>query len=238
MNDRFTRIRALVGADGFERLQNSTVMVVGCGAVGSMAIEALARSGIGRLIIVDFDTVDISNINRQLIALSSTVGAKKVDIAAARVRDINPDIDVIALDMFFDGATMLEYKPDFVIDAIDTLESKIALYRWCRANDVPFAASMGAALKSDPGQVRVGTILKTSVCPLAARVRKIVRNSDIGDFPVVFSTEVANKSAAAPGRVFGSMMMVTGVFGLMLANIAVGTIMDGVSGNAQTSGAL
>ena len=226
MDDRFMRIRALLGADGFDAVQNATVMVVGCGAVGSVAIEALARSGVGRLIVVDFDTVDITNINRQLIATSSTVGRKKVDVVAARVRDINPDIDVVAMDMFFDAATELDYAPDFVIDAIDTLDSKIALYKWCRAHNVPFAASMGAALKTDPSAVRVGTILKTSVCPLASRVRKMVRMSDIGDFPVVFSTEAPNKSAAAPGRVFGSMMMVTGVFGLMLANIAVKNIVE------------
>ena len=227
MADRFMRIRALLGADGFSAMQNATVMVVGCGAVGSVAIEALARSGVGRLIVVDFDTVDITNINRQLIATSSTVGRKKVDVVAARVRDINPDIDVVAMDMFFDAATELDCTPDFVIDAIDTLDSKIALYIWCRAHNVPFAASMGAALKTDPSAVRVGTILKTSVCPLALRVRKMVRMSDIGDFPVVFSTEAPNKSAAAPGRVFGSMIMVTGVFGLMLADIAVEHIVRG-----------
>lgn len=223
--DRFKRIRALMGATDFEKLQNATVMVVGCGAVGSFAIEALARSGVGRIIVVDFDVVDISNTNRQLIALASTVGRKKVDAVAARVRDINPDVDVVPLDMFFDAATELEYRSDFVIDAIDTLDSKIALYKWCRARDIPFAASMGAALKTDPAQVRAGTILKTSVCPLAARVRKRVRGENIGDFPVVFSTEVPNKSAAAPGRVFGSIVTVTGTVGLMLANIAIKNIL-------------
>ena len=223
--DRFKRIRALMGATDFEKLQNATVMVVGCGAVGSFAVEALARTGIGRIIVVDFDTVDISNTNRQLVALASTVGQKKVDVAAARVCDINPDVDVVPLDMFFDAATQLPYTPDFVIDAIDTIDSKVALYKWCRAHDVPFAASMGAALKRDPTQIRVGTILKTSVCPLAARVRRMVRDDGtIGDFPVVFSTEAPNKSAAAPGRMFGSIVTVTGTFGLLLANIAINTI--------------
>ena len=222
---RFTRIRALVGADGFERLKNATVMVVGCGAVGSFAIEALARTGIGRIIIVDFDTVDISNTNRQLVALTSTLGMRKVDVAAARVRDINPDIDVTAVDTFFDDNTDFEYRPDFVLDAIDTIDSKIALYRWCRAHDIPFAASMGAALKTDVAGLRCGMISKTSVCPLAARVRRRVRDAGLGDFPVVFSTEVPNKSAAAPGRVFGSIVTVTGTAGLMLANIAIGHIL-------------
>ena len=214
------RIRALVGDTGFKKLQSATVMVVGCGAVGSVAVEALARTGIGRLIFVDFDTVDITNTNRQLVALGSTIGMKKVAVAAARVRDINPDVDVVPMDMFFDATTELDFRPDFVIDAIDTLDSKIALYRWCRARNIPFAASMGAALKSDPSQIRQSTILKTSVCPLAARVRKRVRDEGIGDFPVVFSTEAPNKAAASAGRVFGSCITVTGIFGLILANIA------------------
>lgn len=224
MDTRFLRIRTLVGDGDFEKLRSATVMVVGCGAVGSMAVESLARCGVGRIVIVDFDTVDITNINRQLVALTSTIGMKKVDVAAARVRDINPDVDVIAVDMFFDAATELDYTPDFVIDAIDTLESKIALYRWCRAHNVPFAASMGAALKTDPAQIRTAMISKTSVCPLAMRVRRRVRDEAIGDFPVVFSTEAPNKSAASPGRVFGSIITITGIFGLMLANIAVGHI--------------
>lgn len=219
--DRFKRTRVIMGKDGFDRLQNATVMVVGVGAVGTFAAEALARTGVGRIIIVDFDTVDITNTNRQLVALNSTIGLKKVDVMAARIRDINPDADVTAIDAFFDDTTELPYSPDFVIDAIDTLDSKIALYKWCRAHNIPFAASMGAALKTDPMMVRIGTILKTSVCPLAARVRKRVREESIGDFPVVFSTEVPNKSAAEPGRVFGSLVTVTGTVGLMLASIAI-----------------
>ena len=116
--------------------------------------------------------------------------------------------------------------PDFVIDAIDTVESKIALYKWCVARNIPFAASMGAALKTNPEHIRVGRILKTSVCPLAARVRKMVRVADLPDFPVVYSIEEPNQSAAAPGRVFGSMVTITGTFGLRLADIAIKNIID------------
>lgn len=218
--DRFHRIRALFGDAAMNRLGASTVMVVGCGAVGSFAIEALARSGVGRLVLVDFDRVEETNINRQLFALSSTVGRPKVDVAAARVRDINPDIRVDALDMFFDGNAQIDITPDFVIDAIDTVDAKIALYRWCRARAVPFISSMGAALKTDMSQIRVGRISKTSVCPLAARVRHLIKNTDIGDFPVVYSTQPARRDAAA-GRVFGSLITITGAFGLMLANFAL-----------------
>ena len=125
--DKLHRIRMLLGDDAVAKLQSATVMVVGCGAVGSFATEALARSGIGHLILVDFDVIEASNINRQLFALTSTVGQPKVDVATARVRDINPDICVTPIKAFFDDAFVVGVKPDFVIDAIDTVPSKIAL---------------------------------------------------------------------------------------------------------------
>ena len=221
MAERFKRITALLGDVAMAKLHDATVMVVGCGAVGSFAIESLARSGIGNIIVVDFDVVESSNINRQIFALSSTIGKTKVDVAAARIRDINPDANVIAINAFFDEKIELDVRPDFVIDAIDTVESKIALYKWCVARNIPFAASMGAALKSNPEHIRVGRILKTSVCPLAARVRKMVREAGLPDFPVVYSTEEPNRSAATPGRVFGSIITITGAFGLRLADIAI-----------------
>lgn len=221
MAEKFKRITALLGDAAIEKLQKSTVMVVGCGAVGSFAIEALARSGVGHIVVVDFDVVEESNINRQIFALTSTIGQPKVDVAAARIRDINPDADVVAINAFFDEKTEMDVQPDFVIDAIDTVESKIALYKWCVARNIPFAASMGAALKSNPEHIRVGRILKTSVCPLAARVRKMVREAGLPDFPVVYSTEEPNRSAATPGRVFGSIITITGAFGLRLADIAI-----------------
>ena len=226
MADRFNRITALLGNDAMAKLQNATVMVVGCGAVGSFAIEAIARCGVGRIVLVDFDTVEESNINRQLFALESTVGQPKVDVAAARIHDINPDCDVVAIKTFFDDKTEIDINSDFVIDAIDTVDSKIALYKWCVAHDVPFAASMGAALKTDVAKIQVAKISKTSVCPLAARVRKLVRDEKLPDFPVVFSTEPANKSAATAGRVFGSIVTVTGSFGLRLADVAIRHIID------------
>lgn len=218
--DRLNRIRMLIGDAGVEKLQSATVMVVGCGAVGSFAIEALARSGVGNIIVVDFDTVEASNINRQLFALDSTIGTPKVDVAAARIHDINPGTRVHAINAFFDANTDIAPRPDFVIDAIDTTESKIALYRWCRANNIPFISSMGAALKSDPARVCVSKLSKTTVCPLAAKVRGIVRTTDIGDFPVVFSTEPARRPNGA-GKSFGSIITVTGVFGLLLANYVI-----------------
>jgi len=226
MTERFKRITALFGEAAMEKLKNATVMVVGCGAVGSFAAEALARSGVGHIVLVDFDVVEESNINRQIFALGSTIGLPKVVVAASRISDINPDAQVVPLNMFFDENWNVDIQPDFVIDAIDTVDSKIALYKWCELRGIPFAASMGAALKSDISQIRVGHILKTSVCPLAARIRKIVREQQLSDFPVVYSTEVPNRAAATPGRVFGSIVTVTGSFGLRLADIAIKSIVE------------
>lgn len=220
MSDQLTRCRMLFGDEKIKKLQNATVMVVGCGAVGSFAIEALARTGIGNIIVIDFDAVEESNINRQIIATHSTLNRKKVDIIQERIADINSDINVTALDMFFDENSALPQVPDFVIDAIDTVPSKLALYRWCNKNNVPFISSMGAARKTDPTKVKIDKISKTFACPLAARIRKIVREERMPDFPVVFSTEIP-AGEIAPDKNFGSIITVTGTFGLFTANYAI-----------------
>lgn len=220
MNNRLHRINLLIGEVGVEKLKNSTVMIVGCGAVGSFAIESLARCGIGHLIIIDFDKIEESNINRQLFALDSTIGKPKVDVAEQRIHDINPEIIVDAYNIFFDENTNLNIKPDFVIDAIDSVSSKIALYKWCFNNHVPFISSMGAARKTDITKIKVGTILKTTVCPLASKIRKTIRDLKMPDFPVVYSTEVATPQIKG-GREFGSIINITGTFGLMLSDFVI-----------------
>ncbi|MBE6461479.1 MAG: tRNA threonylcarbamoyladenosine dehydratase [Alphaproteobacteria bacterium] len=215
--DRLHRTRLLFGDIGTQKLQQATVMVVGCGAVGSFAIEALARSGVGHLVVVDFDTVERTNINRQLFALESTVGLPKVEVAATRIRDINPDTCVDTLNVFFDDKTVLDIMPDIIIDAIDTVESKVALYKWAYKHNIPFISSMGAASKTDPTKIKIAPISHTTVCPLASRVRKMVRDTDLPDFPVVYSAE---KPAPVIGHAknLGSVITVTGTFGLILAN--------------------
>ena len=218
--NRLHRITLLFGEDAIKKLQKSTVMVVGCGAVGSFAIEALARSGVGHIVIIDFDKVEESNINRQLFALDSTVNTPKVEVAASRIHDINPNIKVESKNLFFDDNTDLDVKPDIVIDAIDSVQSKIALYKWCAKNNVSFISSMGAARKTDISKIKVSKISKTAVCPLAAKIRHIVRKEKLKDFPVVFSTEVAAPQKNG-GREFGSVITVTGSFGLMLADFVV-----------------
>lgn len=218
--DRLQRLRLLIGNNAIEKLQQSTVMVVGCGAVGSFAIEALARCGVGHLILIDFDVVEESNINRQLFALESTIGKSKVDIAKQRITDINPDIVVDTFKIFFDDNTVLDIKPDFVIDAIDTVQSKIALYKWCFDNNVQFVSSMGAARKSDLTKIKIDTISKTTVCPLASKIRRMVRDLNMPEFPVVYSVESVTPQLNG-GREFGSVITVTGNFGLMLANFVI-----------------
>ena len=218
--DRLHRTRLLFGDTATDGLRAATVMVVGCGAVGSFAIEALARTGIGHIIVVDFDSVDESNINRQLFALDSTIGAPKVDVATARIHDINPDTRVTAYNMFWDEKTDLDVRPDFVIDAIDTVPSKVALYKWCASHNVPFVSSMGAALKMDVTQIKIAPISQTTVCPLAGRVRRATRELDLPDFPVVFSTEHP-APVSGHAKNMGSNVTVTGTFGLMLANFVI-----------------
>lgn len=217
--DRLNRIRMLIGEESLSKLQSATVMVVGCGAVGSFAIEALARSGVGNLILIDFDKVEKSNINRQLFALESTISKPKVEVAKNRIKDICSDINVETFEIFFDKNTKLSVKPDFVIDAIDSVDSKIALYEWCNDNNIKFISSMGAARKTDPLQIKTAKISKTSVCPLAAKIRKISKEKKLPDFDVVFSTEPADKNVN--GKTFGSIITVTGTFGLVLANQAI-----------------
>ena len=214
---RLHRTRLLFGDENTEKLKKSTVMVVGCGAVGSFAIEALARTGIGHLIVVDFDNVDTSNINRQLFALESTVGMPKVDVACNRIHDINPDITVDALNMFFDENTEITFAPDFIIDAIDTVESKVALYRWAKLHNVPLISSMGAASKTDITKIKIDRLSKTTVCPLASRVRRLVRAENLPDIPVVYSVQTP-LPVTGHAKNLGSIITVTGTFGLMLAN--------------------
>ena len=237
MQDRLSRMRLMVGEKALKKLKKAHVMVVGCGAVGSYAIEALVRAGIGRLTLVDFDKVSVTNINRQLFALSSTVGKKKVDVAKARVLDIAKDIKVDVLDMMVNAETLpelLQIKPDFVVDAIDSLNPKCCLIEALVKAGVPFVSSMGAALKTDPTKIQVVKMKKTLNCPLAFFVRKRLRKRGVTmDFPVVYSPELTQdktklqlpeEANQASGRVrheMGSFPTITGIFGLMCAHVVI-----------------
>lgn len=193
MLHQFSRNELAIGKEGLEIMKNSTVAVLGIGGVGSFAAEALARSGVGRLILIDKDDVDITNINRQLIALLSTVGRPKVEIMEERIRDINPDCEVISLKMFYTEETyeqIFSHNLDFVVDASDTIVYKIHLMKECLQRNIPIISSMGAANKMDPTRFKIADISKTHTDPIAKVIRTKLRKERIHKgIPVVFSDE-------------------------------------------------
>ncbi|AIQ65103.1 hypothetical protein PSTEL_20235 [Paenibacillus stellifer] len=193
MLHQFSRTELAIGAEGLDILNNSTVAVLGIGGVGSMAVEALARTGVGRIILIDKDSVDITNINRQIHALTTTIGQKKADLMVERVKLINPGCEAIALNMFYTDETyeeLFKYKLDYVLDASDTIFYKIHLIKQCLARKIPMISSMGAANKMDPTKFQVADISKTSMDPIARVIRQKLRKDGIKKgVKVVFSTE-------------------------------------------------
>lgn len=194
MLHQFSRTELAIGPEGLEKLKNSTVAVLGIGGVGSMAVEALARSGVGRIILIDKDVVDITNINRQIHALTTTIGQKKADLMVDRVKLINPECDAIALNMFYTDETyeeLFKYELDYVLDASDTIIYKIHLIKECRKRGIPMISSMGAANKMDPTKFEVADISKTSMDPIARVIRNKLRKEEgiKKGVKVVFSTE-------------------------------------------------
>jgi len=193
MLHQFSRTELAIGPEGLEIMRNSSVAVLGVGGVGSIAAEALARTGVGRIVLIDKDVVDITNVNRQIHALLSTVGQPKTDLMRDRILQINPECDVIALRMFYTEETyekLFEHKLDYVIDASDTISYKIHLIKQCLQRKIPIISSMGAANKMDPTRFQVADISKTSVDPLARVIRQKLRKDGIKKgVKVVFSTE-------------------------------------------------
>lgn len=193
MLHQFSRNELAIGKEGLDKLRNSTVAVLGIGGVGSFAAEALARSGVGRLVLIDKDDVDITNVNRQIIALLSTVGRPKVDLMKERIMDINPDCEVHALKIFYTEETyeeIFQYGLDFVIDASDTISYKVHLMKECLNRNIPLISSMGAANKMDPTRFQIADISKTHTDPIAKVIRTRLRKEGIKKgIPVVFSDE-------------------------------------------------
>ena len=192
MQDEFSRTRLLLGFEAVERLNHCRVAVFGVGGVGSYAAEALARSGVGALDLVDSDRVALSNLNRQLIALHSTIGQYKADVAAARIRDINPRCRVTVYPIFYLPETQNQFdftQYDYIVDAVDTVKAKLALAENAQAVGVPIISSMGAGNKLDPTAFRVADISQTSVCPLARVMRAECRKRGIRRLKVVYSQE-------------------------------------------------
>ena len=223
--NEFCRTELLVGEDGIEKLHNSKVIVFGIGGVGSFVVEALTRAGVGNLILVDNDTICISNLNRQIHATQATVGSVKVEAMKARVLSINPNCNVEAKQEFITADNIQEIIPediDYVVDAIDTVTSKLALAEYCYKNDIKLIASMGTGNKMDPTQFRVTDVFKTKVCPLAKVMRAELRKRGVKKLKVVYSEEipmVPNKGRAVPSQkrqTPGSISFVPPVAGMII----------------------
>lgn len=251
MHYYFGRTELLIGEKGLQRLQGARVALFGLGGVGSYVAEALVRSGIGFLRIVDFDHVGASNFNRQLYALRTTLGRAKVTVAEERLLDINPELILDTREAFFhaDSADELLATPlDFVVDAIDSLGPKCELIAQCVERGIPVVSAMGAAARTDPTALRYGTIWETLACPLARKVRQTLRRRGItADVPVVYSVEPPHDTydpdelgeqaeisydRGRKRRVLPSMGMLPGIVGLMVANYVVQRL---VMENANTS---
>ena len=211
-----------MGDDSMKKLSSSHVIVFGLGGVGGYVVEALARTGVGYLDLVDNDEVSLSNINRQIYALHSTVGKDKVDVAADRVLDINPDCIVTKHKIFYlpetaDQINLSDY--DYIVDCIDTVSAKLALVMRAKEADVPIISSMGTGNKLDPSKLKIADVSKTSVCPLARVMRQELRKRGIYHLKCVFSTEEPATVSIESGsrHVPGSVAFVPSVVGLMLA---------------------
>ena len=232
-NDWTTRTALLLGTEGMRRLAASHVLVVGLGGVGAYAAEEIARAGVGRMTLVDADVVSLSNLNRQLPALHSTLGKPKAEVMAARLRDINPDLEIEVRNCFVrdeETEALLDAAHyDFVVDAIDTLSPKTFLIYHALQRHLPIISSMGAGAKVDPSRIRRADISKTTDCALARAVRKRLRGMGISSgLPVVFSTEPANPQAilevedeACKRTTTGTVSYMPALFGCYLASYVI-----------------
>jgi tRNA A37 threonylcarbamoyladenosine dehydratase len=226
------RTHILIGDAGVARLREARLLLAGLGGVGSFAAEALARMGVGHLTLVDSDQVAASNLNRQLVALESSLGKKKVEVMTARVRDINPRCSVVPLDTFLQAdaiPALLDEPYDYVVDAIDSLNSKVSLIATACEKGIPVASSMGAGGRLDPTRLSVGDLMDSEVCPLARVVRQRLRRRGVGrGVLAVWSTETPRAplppeavSRGRPRAVNGTVSYMPPLFGMMLAGAVI-----------------
>jgi tRNA A37 threonylcarbamoyladenosine dehydratase len=243
--EQFLRTELLLGKENLNKLQNAKVTVIGLGAVGSFAVEALARSGIGGFLLIDGDTIQITNINRQLYALHSTLNKAKADIAKERVLDINPKCKIETMQLFVNSDNLdavFKNKPDLVIDAIDSFSPKVRLLEYCAKNALPVISSMGAALKTDAASIKTADLFETHHCRLAERLRNELRKCGIkSGIMCVFSQQPAQMKPLYPenlpegaeaferstSKILGSLSAITGIFGLNIAHLAIQRLING-----------
>ena len=214
----FTRTEKLIGKENMEKIKNARVIVFGVGGVGGYAVEALVRAGICKITVVDNDFVSESNINRQIIALNSTVGKLKTDVIKERILDINPLAEVTGLSVFFDESTEIDFKEyDFIVDCIDSVNSKIRLIKCAKENNVKIISAMGTGNKICPEMLEIKDIKDTSYCPLARKVRSLLKKEGIYSLPCVYSKEEAKKCEGVPA----SISFVPSAAGLLMASYVI-----------------
>lgn len=234
-DNQFMRTELLIGASGVKRLKESVVAVFGLGGVGGFVCEGLVRAGVGKLILIDNDIIDITNLKRQIIALHSTVGLAKVDVMEERLKDINPDLEIEKHNCFYlpASAGQIELsKCNYIVDAVDTVAAKIELAMQADKLGIPIIASMGTGNKLDPTKLEIADITQTSVCPLAKVMRKAFRERGIKRLKVVYSKEepVKNKCAGLQGgqrSAPGSVSFVPSVAGLIIAGEVIRELVNG-----------
>jgi tRNA A37 threonylcarbamoyladenosine dehydratase len=230
MDEQFERTKILIGKDGLNKLLNAKVLIVGVGGVGSFVAEFLARAGVGNITVIDNDVISSSNINRQLVALHSTIGQSKVDVIEKRIKDINPSCEVSKHNSFLNEINvdeiLLEKKYNIVIDAIDSLNPKTTLLEKAYAHGIKIVSSMGAGSKKDPTKIEICDISKTKYCPLARRVRKKLRSNGINKgIKVVYSSELPaphdgheEVGQGKPRSINGTMPYLPAAFGIALSS--------------------
>ena len=237
MINQFSRTELLIGSENINKLKNSTVAVFGIGGVGGFVAEALARAGIGHLVLIDNDTVSLTNINRQIVALHSTIGKYKTEVMRDRIADINPDAVVEVHNCFYLPENKSDFdfsKYDYVVDAVDTVAAKLSIIEEAKRCNVPVISSMGAGNKLNPTMFEVADISKTSVCPLAKVMRYELKKRGIKNVKVVYSKEPAIKASVPEGydestskrSVPGSISFVPSVAGLIVAGEVIKDISE------------
>ena len=225
-HSQFERLETLIGKENLELLKQKKILIVGLGGVGGYVTESLARSGIGNLVLVDYDTVDITNLNRQIIALHSTIGKKKIDLFSERIKDINSECKVVTYDLFLNKENyldVLDNKYDFIIDCCDSIEAKKILLDTAIKKDINYISSMGTANKMDPSKLEIIELSKTNNDPIARIMRKYVKDNNIKKKIMVLSSkEVPIKN----GNKLGSNSFVPASAGLLIASYVINSIID------------
>ena len=223
----FERLKLQIKDSNLDKIKNTTVLIIGLGGVGSYAVESLTRSGISRLIIIDNDKIDITNLNRQLMTLHSNIGMYKTDVWESRIKDINPDCEVIKITDFIskDNIDIISnYKIDYIVDACDTIETKKELIRYAIKNNIKIISSMGTGNKLDPTKLKIMDIRKTSYDPIAKILRKMIKDEKIkAKIPVVCSSEASIKTNS---KTISSNSFVPATSGLLITSYIINDIID------------